>query len=107
MVHKLILHEEEYKVLQKVLQAVPPATAPKLAGLDGAELYFYRRVLTQVLKKDFTFPDTDDGRPEKETLIYGYPPHVWNSMSEGEQENIMTRCEYDLQHPDQADWFVD
>ena len=54
---KIILSNEEYEVLQKVLRSVPPAKAP----LDGTERYFYRRVLTQVLHKDYSFRDTDDG----------------------------------------------
>ena len=54
---KIMLSDDEYAVLQKVLRAVPPAKAP----LDGTELYFYRRVLSRVLQKDYSFRDTDDG----------------------------------------------
>lgn len=54
---KLMLSDDEFAVLQKVLRTVPPAQAP----LDGAERYFYRRVLSRVLQEDRSFPDTDDG----------------------------------------------
>lgn len=59
---KIMLSEDEYAVLQKVLRSVPPAKAP----LDGAERYFYRRVLSRVLQKDYSFPDTDDGMTQPE-----------------------------------------
>lgn len=54
---KIILTDVEYEVLQKVLRDNPPAKV----NLDGAELYFYRQVLTKILHTDYRFPDTDDG----------------------------------------------
>jgi hypothetical protein len=54
---KIILGDIEYEVLQKVLRDNPPAKV----NLDGAERYFYRRVLTQILHEDYRFPDTDEG----------------------------------------------
>lgn len=42
-----------------------------------------------------------------EQLIYGYTLEEWNSMPEEEQIQIQDRYEYNLQHPEQADWFVD
>jgi len=44
--------------------------------------------------------------PEEE-LVYGYELEVWNSMSEEEKVQIQDRYEYELQHPDQAEWFID
>ena len=72
MSKKIILADVEYEVLKKVLQAVPPAKAP---GLNGAELYFYRRVLTQILGVDYNFPPTDDGMeatPTRKTAEQAY-----------------------------------
>lgn len=60
MAKKIILGDEEYKVLCKALEAVPPAKAISIADIDGCEKYFYERVLTQILKKDYRFPKTDD-----------------------------------------------
>lgn len=57
MAKKLILSDGEYAVLQKLLQQNPPAQVP---NLDGGELYYYRELLTHVLKEDYRFPDTDD-----------------------------------------------
>lgn len=54
---KIILTETELDVLQKVLRDNPPAKV----NLDGAERYFYRHVLTKILKEDFSFPKTDEG----------------------------------------------
>lgn len=39
--------------------------------------------------------------------IYGYPLDVWNSLTEDEQIAIQDRCEYDLQHPEQAEWGIE
>lgn len=58
---KIAFSNDEYAVLQKVLRSVPPAKAP----LDGAEMYFYRRVLSRVLQEDRSFPDTDDGMKQE------------------------------------------
>lgn len=44
---------------------------------------------------------------EDEVLIYGYPIDIWNKLSEDEQIRIQDSYEYDLQHPDQKDWFID
>lgn len=57
MAKKIILSDGEYAVLCKVLRANPPAQVP---DFDGAELYYYRELLTKVLKEDRRFPDTDD-----------------------------------------------
>lgn len=57
MAKKIILSDGEYAVLCKVLRMNPPAQVP---GLDGGELYYYRELLTKVLKEDRRFPDTDD-----------------------------------------------
>lgn len=44
----------------------------------------------------------------EEELIYGrYTLDEWNSLSEDEQISIQDKCEYDLQHPDQAEWGVE
>ena len=40
-------------------------------------------------------------------LIYGYTLEEWNSFSAEEQEIIQDRHEYALQHPEQAEWFID
>lgn len=50
---------------------------------------------------------SDKFAKNKDELIYGYTPEVWNAMSEGEQLQIQNKFEYDYQHPDQADWFID
>lgn len=42
-----------------------------------------------------------------ENRIYGFTLDEWNSMSDEEQIQIQDRHEYDLQHEDQADWFID
>lgn len=42
-----------------------------------------------------------------EECIYGYTIDVWNSFSAEEQEVIQDRYEYDLQHPEQEEWFID
>lgn len=43
-----------------------------------------------------------------EELIYGvYTIDEWNSLSDEEQIAIQNKYEYNLQHPDQADWFID
>ena len=40
-------------------------------------------------------------------FIYGYTLDEWNSFSAEEQDIIQDRFEYDLQHPDQGEWFID
>lgn len=63
---KLILHDEEYAVLQKVLQAIPVAHLTRLLPeCDGGDIFFYRGLLKKVLHKDFSFPDTDDGMKQE------------------------------------------
>lgn len=58
---KLILTEEEYALLQKVLKTVPPAQLPRvLPDCSGVDLRFYRDLLTKVLRENRRFPDTDD-----------------------------------------------
>lgn len=42
-----------------------------------------------------------------ENRIYGFTLEEWNSMSEEEQIRIQDNHEYDLQHEDQAEWFID
>ena len=42
-----------------------------------------------------------------ENRIYGFTLEEWNSMSEEDQIQIQDKHEYDLQHPDQADWFIE
>ena len=61
MAKKIILSDGEYAVLCKVLRANPPAQVP---DLDGGELYYYRELLTHVLKEDYRFPDTDEKERE-------------------------------------------
>lgn len=57
MAKKIILSDGEYAVLCKVLRMNPPAQVP---DLDGGELFYYRELLTKVLKEDRRYPDTDD-----------------------------------------------
>ena len=60
MAKKIILKNQEYEVLQKVLEALPPAQLSRvLPNCTGADLYFYRGLLTAVLHKDFSFPNAD------------------------------------------------
>ena len=43
-----------------------------------------------------------------EELIYGlYSLDEWNNLSEDEQIAIQDRYEYNLQHEDQKEWFID
>lgn len=56
MSKKIILSDGEYEVLCKLLRQNPPAKVP---NLDGAELYYYRELLTNLLKDNYRFPDTD------------------------------------------------
>ena len=49
----------------------------------------------------------DDLIESAENRIYGFTLDEWNSMSDEEQIQIQDRHEYDLQHEDQADWFID
>lgn len=59
---KLILTEYEYDVLKRVLKAVPPAHLTRLLpDCTGADIRFYRDLLTKVQHKNYRFPDTDDG----------------------------------------------
>lgn len=59
---KLVLREEEYAILQKVLRGVPPAHLPRvLPDWTGVDMHYYRCLLTKVLKEDYHFPKTDDG----------------------------------------------
>lgn len=65
---KIVLRDEEYELLQKLLRAVPPAQLPRLLpDWTGADMRYYRCLLTKVLHKDFSFPKTDDAnfRPVK------------------------------------------
>ena len=58
----IILRDEEYTMLQKVLRAVPPAHLPRiLPDWTGADMHYYRCLLTKVLNKNYHFPKTDDG----------------------------------------------
>lgn len=59
---KIILRDEEYALMQKLLRAVPPAQLPRLLpDCDGGDLHYYRCLLTKVLNRNYHFPDTDDG----------------------------------------------
>lgn len=59
---KLILSDYEYDVLKKVLEAVPPAQLTRvIPDCTGADLRFYRDLLSKVTHQDRSFPDTDDG----------------------------------------------
>lgn len=59
---KIILTDEEYELLQKILREIPPAKLPRfLSGYDGADMFYYRNLLTKVLRENRRFPDTDDG----------------------------------------------
>lgn len=59
---KIILRDEEYAMLQKVLRAVPPAQLPRiLPNCDGGDLHYYRCLLTNVLQENYHFPKTDEG----------------------------------------------
>jgi len=63
---KIILSDEEYAVLQKVLGAVPPAQLTRLLpDCDGGDIFYYRYLLKKVLHKDFSFRDTDDGMKQE------------------------------------------
>lgn len=62
---KIILTDEEYELLQKLLREIPPAKLPRfLPGYDGADMFHYRNLLTKVQRKNYRFPDTDDGMEE-------------------------------------------
>ena len=62
---KLILSDDEYELLQRILREIPPAKLPRfLPGYDGADMFHYRNLLTKVLHKNFHFPKTDDGMEE-------------------------------------------
>lgn len=63
---KIILHDEEYAVLQKLLRAVPVARLTRtIPDCDGVNLRFYRSLQTKVLREDRSFPDTDDGMKQE------------------------------------------
>lgn len=58
---KLVLLDEEYAILKKLLNVVPPAYLPRLLpDCNGVEMYFYRHLLSKVFRKDFSFPKTDE-----------------------------------------------
>ena len=58
---KLVLREEEYEILQKVLRGVPPAQLPSvLPDWTGVDMHYYRCLLTKVLQEDYHFPKTDE-----------------------------------------------
>lgn len=64
---KIILHNEEHSVLQRLLGAVPPAQLPRyIPDCTGVDLRFYRSLQTKVLREDRSFPDTDDGMEHEE-----------------------------------------
>lgn len=68
---KIILSDEEYAMLQKVLRAVPPAQLPRiLPDWDGADMHYYRCLLTTVLKEDYHFPKTDTVRSPRAKMVY-------------------------------------
>lgn len=59
---KLILSDEEYELLQKILRAVPPAKLPRLLpDWNGVDMFHYRNLLTKVLHKNYRDRKTDDG----------------------------------------------
>lgn len=61
----IILRDEEYEILQRLLQAVPPAQLPRLLpDWNGGDMHYYRCLLTKVLHKNYHFPKTDDGMEE-------------------------------------------
>lgn len=71
---KIILHDEEYAVLQKLLRAVPVARLTRtIPDCDGVNLRFYRSLQTKVLREDRSFPDTDDGMVRDAAWMYKTP----------------------------------
>lgn len=61
MPKKLILDASEYYILLKLLSRIPPSKIFDISNdFDGADLYHYKRLLTHILKKDFSFRDTDE-----------------------------------------------
>ena len=63
---KIMLRDEEYDILQKLLNAVPTAQLPRiLPNCTGADMHYYRCLLTKILHKDCHFPKTDDGVEER------------------------------------------
>ena len=59
---KLILSDNEYAVLQRLLRAIPPAHLPRfLPDWTGVDMRDYRNILAIVLKDpDRRFPASDD-----------------------------------------------
>lgn len=57
---KLVLRDEEYALLQKVLRAIPPAKLPRLLpDWTGVDMHYYRCLLTSILGENFHFPKSD------------------------------------------------
>lgn len=59
------------------------------------------------ISESWSNPYNDAPLTTGDDYIYGYPPEIWNTFTEDEQIAIQDRCEYDLQHPDQKDWFIE
>lgn len=74
---KLILRDEEYEILCKVLRAVPPAQLPRvLPDWDGGDMHYYRCLLSKVLNADYHFPKTDEGLPSFAPMFEHLQPVV-------------------------------
>lgn len=58
---KLVLTNHEFDVLQRILNAVPPAQLTRiLPDCTGADLRFYRDLQSKAFRENRRFPDTDD-----------------------------------------------
>lgn len=79
----------------------------EVADAQGEENEGYCDVLNCENGKTLETNWVEVGEYMEEYLICGYAPDAWNALSEEEQIQIQDRYEYDLQHPEQADWFVD
>lgn len=93
---KIILSNEEYDVLQKLLRAVPVAQLTRLLpGCDGGDLHYYRGLLTKVLRENHYFPKTDDGMDWEKNMPYS---HILEKVSAE-----LSQCEGDPEwgmHPE-------
>lgn len=73
---------------------------------DAARAVFKKTFELEEQIESVTELISDAGRRSEE-MIYGYTADEWNGLSEEEQTAIQDEHEYKLQHPDQAEWFID
>lgn len=57
---RIVLRDEEYAILHRLLRAIPPAQLSRiLPNYTGVDMHYFRCLLTSVLKENFHFPKSD------------------------------------------------